>query len=234
MNSINIEFEGFSGPFDLLLKLIEREKIDIYDINLGKLTDDYLKEIKKLDPKIDDVSSFIYIASILISIKSKKLLPREDEETSEEDFIAYLIEYKKIKSVEDDFKTLEEEAKKIHAKYKEDLSQFEEEIEEEITRDISILALQYEKLLKKLNDEDEDKAPKTLDQVTIPDVNIYLDNYRKVLEIRDELKLDLIINELHTKAECIASFLALLELFKLKEIYLEQNEGNKFHIKKRM
>lgn len=233
MNSINIEFEGFSGPFDLLLKLIERDKIDIYDINLGKLTDDYLKEIEKLDPKIDDVSSFIYIASILLGIKSKKLLPREDEETSEEDFIAYLIEYKKIKSVEDDFKALEEEAKKIHAKYKEDLSQFEEEVEEEITRDISILAFQYEKLLKKL-DDDKEPRPKTLDQVTIPDVNIYLNNYREVLELRDEIKLDLIINELHTKAECIASFLALLELFKLKEIYLEQNEGNKFHIKKRM
>lgn len=233
MNNINIELEGFSGPFDLLLKLIERDKIDIYDIKLGKLTDDYLKEIEKLDPAIDDVSSFIYIASILLNIKSKKLLPSKEEETSEEDFIAYLIEYKKIKSIEDDMKALEEEARKIHAKYKEDLSQFEDEVEEEITRDVSILAFQFKKLLENLNEEEE-VIPKALNQVTIPDVNIYLNNYRKALEIRSEIKLDLIINDIHSKEECIASFLALLELFKLREIYLEQNEGNKFHIKKRM
>ncbi|WP_296142631.1 ScpA family protein [uncultured Anaerococcus sp.] len=226
-----IELEGFTGPFDLLLKLIEKQKIDIYDINLEDVTNDYLSEIEKLDPAIEDLSSFIYIASVLLNIKSNKLLPREKEENLEEDFIAYLIEYKKIKSVQDDLKLLEAEARKIHSKYGEDLAKFEAE-EEIITKDVKILANQFQKLLKRI--EKEEKPQNIISQIKIPDVNDYLSSYRKALDIRNDLKLDLIINEIHTKAECIASFLALLELCKLREIYLEQNQGNKFHIKKKM
>lgn len=225
-----IELEGFTGPFDLLLKLIDKKKIDIYDINLEELTHDYLAEVEKLDPAIEDLSSFIYIASVLLNIKSNKLLPKEKEETLEEDFLAYLIEYKKIKSVQDDLKILEKEARKIHSKYAEDLARFETE-EEIITKDVKILAKQFQKLLKRL---EKDQQPENIiTQIKMPDVNDYLNSYRKALKIRNNLKLDLIINGIHSKAECIASFLALLELFKLKEIYLDQTQGNKFNIIKR-
>lgn len=229
--NLNVEFEGFEGPFDLLLKLIEKEKIDIYDINLGQITNEYLKEIEKLDKEIDDISSFIYIASVLLSIKSSKLLPKDDEENLEEDFISYLIEYKKIKSVQDDLKYLEDEAAKIHSKYQEDLSQFEVS-DEIIANDVKILAKQFEKLLNRINEST--KEEKKVEIPSLPDINVYISNYRKALKIRGELRLDLIINNIHSKSECIASFLALLELFKLKEICLIQKEGNKFTIKKRM
>lgn len=229
--NINLEFEGFSGPFDLLLKLIDREKIDIYEVNLEKLTNDYLDEIEKLDTSIEDLSEFIYVASVLLNIKSSKLLPKEEADDIEEDFLAYLIEYKKIKSVQDDLKFMEEEARKIHSKYGEDLSKFEID-EQIISKDIKILARQYENLLKKLEKEEEPKN--IINKVKAPDVNDYIFNYRKALEIRDSLRLDLIISDLRTKAECIASFLAILELFKLKEINLVQKEGNKFLIEKRI
>ena len=120
-----IELEGFTGPFDLLLKLIDKQKIDIYSINLEELTNDYLAELERLGPQIEKLSSFIYIASVLLNIKSNKLLPKEKEENLEEDFLVYLIEYKKIKSVQDDLKELENEARKIHSKYAEYLAQFE-------------------------------------------------------------------------------------------------------------
>lgn len=229
--NINLEFEGFSGPFDLLLKLIDREKIDIYEVNLEKLTNDYLDEIEKLDTSIEDLSEFIYVASVLLNIKSSKLLPKEEASVIEEDFLAYLIEYKKIKSVQDDLKFMEEEARKIHSKYGEDLAKFEID-EQIISKDIKILARQYENLLKRLEKEEEPKN--IINKVKAPDVNDYLFNYRKALEIRDSLRLDLIISDLRTKAECIASFLAILELFKLKEINLVQKEGNKFLIEKRI
>lgn len=229
--NINLEFEGFSGPFDLLLKLIDREKIDIYEVNLEKLTNDYLDEIEKLDTSIEDLSEFIYVASVLLNIKSSKLLPKEEASVIEEDFLAYLIEYKKIKSVQDDLKFMEEEARKIHSKYGEDLSKFEVD-DQIISKDIKILARQYENLLKRLEKEEEPKN--IINKVKAPDVNDYLFNYRKALEIRDSLRLDLIISDLRTKAECIASFLAILELFKLKEINLVQKEGNKFLIEKRI
>lgn len=229
--NINLEFEGFSGPFDLLLKLIDREKIDIYEVNLEKLTNDYLEEIEKLDTSIEDLSEFIYVASVLLNIKSSKLLPKEEASVIEEDFLAYLIEYKKIKSVQDDLKFMEEEARKIHSKYGEDLSKFEVD-DQIISKDIKILARQYENLLKKLEKEEEPKN--IISKIKAPDVNDYLFNYRKALEIRDSLRLDLIISDIRTKAECIASFLAILELFKLKEINLVQKEGNKFLIEKRI
>ena len=111
------------------------------------------------------------------------------------------------------------------------MAQFEVK-EEIITKDVQLLAKQFQKLLKRL--EKEEKPNNIISQIKMPDVNDYLTSYRKAMEIRDDLKLDLIINDIHTKAECIASFLALLELFKLKEIYLEQATGNKFHIKKRV
>lgn len=230
--NLKIELEGFTGPFDLLVNLIEKNKIDIYDINLEEITNDYLKEIENLDPQIDDLSEFIYVAAILLNIKSRKLLPKEeDEENLEEEFISYLIEYKKIKSVQEDLKILENEANKIYSKYQEDLSQFLDN-EEIITSDVKILAKQYEKLLKNFS-----KTPESNDLLSIiklPDVNDYVINYRKALEIRNDLRLDLIINDIHNKSECIASFLALLELFKLDEIYLVQDKGNKFYIKKRL
>lgn len=230
--NLKIELEGFTGPFDLLVNLIEKNKIDIYDINLEEITNDYLKEIENLDPQIDDLSEFIYVAAILLNIKSRKLLPKEeDEENLEEEFISYLIEYKKIKSIQEDLKILENEANKIYSKYQEDLSQFLDN-EEIITSDVKILAKQYEKLLKNFS-----KTPESNDLLSIiklPDVNDYVINYRKALEIRNDLRLDLIINDIHNKSECIASFLALLELFKLDEIYLVQDKGNKFYIKKRL
>lgn len=231
--NLKIELEGFTGPFDLLVNLIEKNKVDIYDINLEEITNDYLKEIENLDPQIDDLSEFIYVAAILLNIKSRKLLPKEeeDEENLEEEFISYLIEYKKIKSVQEDLKILENEANKIYSKYQEDLSQFLDN-EEIITSDVKILANQYEKLLKNFS-----KTPESNDLLSIiklPDVNDYVINYRKALEIRNDLRLDLIINDIHNKSECIASFLALLELFKLDEIYLVQDKGNKFYIKKRL
>lgn len=230
--NLKIELEGFTGPFDLLVNLIEKNKIDIYDINLEEITNDYLKEIENLDPQIDDLSEFIYVAAILLNIKSRKLLPKEeDEENLEEEFISYLIEYKKIKSVQEDLKILENEANKIYSKYQEDLSQFLDN-EEIITSDVKILANQYEKLLKNFS-----KTPESNDLLSIiklPDVNDYVINYRKALDIRNDLRLDLIINDIHNKSECIASFLALLELFKLDEIYLVQDKGNKFYIKKRL
>ena len=64
---LNIELEAFSGPFDLLLKLIEKNKIDIYDINLEDITNSFLEEINKMDESINNLSEFIYICLLYTS-----------------------------------------------------------------------------------------------------------------------------------------------------------------------
>ena len=228
---LNIKLEEFEGPFDLLLKLIDREKIDIYDVKIEEITNPFLEEMAKMDIDISMLSEFIYTSSILLTIKANKLLPKPENETLEEDFLSYLIEYKKIKSVQDDFKLLEDEARKIHSKYQEDLSVYQKE-NFVISQDIDILSQEFSKLIKKL-DTDKKSEEKIFEQVKIPDVNSYLVSLRKTLNFSKELNLIDITRRINSKAECIATFLALLELVRLNEIYIKQTEINSFKIYKR-
>lgn len=228
---LNIKLEEFEGPFDLLLKLIDREKIDIYDVKIEEITNPFLEEMAKMDIDISMLSEFIYTSSILLTIKANKLLPKPENETLEEDFLSYLIEYKKIKSVQDDFKLLEDEARKIHSKYQEDLSVYQKE-NFVISQDIDILSQEFSKLIKKL-DKDKKSEEKIFEQVRIPDVNSYLVSLRKTLNFSKELNLIDITRRINSKAECIATFLALLELVRLNEIYIKQTEINSFKIYKR-
>lgn len=228
---LNIKLEEFEGPFDLLLKLIDREKIDIYDVKIEEITNPFLEEMAKIDIDISMLSEFIYTSSILLTIKANKLLPKPENATLEEDFLSYLIEYKKIKSVQDDFKILEDEARKIHSKYQEDLSVYQKE-NFVISQDIDILSQEFSKLIKKL-DKDKKSEEKIFEQVKIPDVNSYLVSLRKTLNFSKELNLIDITRRINSKAECIATFLALLELVRLNEIYIKQTEINSFKIFKR-
>ena len=106
MSILQIKLEEFEGPLDLLLKLIDKNKIDIYDIPISKLTDDYLYYIKnKSIIDMEEMSQFIIMATTLLEIKSKMLLPKEkDKETNEEidpreELVQKLIEYKKYKMI---------------------------------------------------------------------------------------------------------------------------------------
>lgn len=227
---LNIELEAFTGPFDLLLKLIEKKKIDIYDIELEEITNSYLEEINKLDDNIENLSEFIYIASILLTIKANKLLPKDSDDDLEEEFISYLIYYKKIKSVEDEFKLMEDEARKIYSKYQEDLSQFERYEEVKIDKDINILTQEFRKLMTNLEKKTEKSLVRSIKQ---EDINDYVEKIKKTLNFTKKLDLSSLTDRIKNKAECIATFLALLELVKLKEISLEAKGLNSFLVIKR-
>ncbi len=227
---LNIELAAFTGPFDLLLKLIEKKKIDIYDIELEEITNSYLEEINKLDENIENLSEFIYIASILLTIKANKLLPKDEKDDLEEEFLSYLIYYKKIKSVEDEFKSMEDEARRIYSKYQEDLSQFERYEEVKIDKDINILTQEFRKLMTNLEKKSEKSIVKSINQ---EDVNDYVEKIKKTLNFTKKLDLSSLTDRIKNKAECIATFLALLELVKLKEISLEAKGLNSFVVIKR-
>ena len=102
-NKYNIKIENFEGPLDLLCHLIDVNKMDIYDVNLNEITDQYIDYIKKMEEMdLEVTSEFLVMASNLLYIKSKKLLPRvEDEEEmiSEEELIQRIIEYKQYKEI---------------------------------------------------------------------------------------------------------------------------------------
>ena len=113
--SYEIKLPLFEGPFDLLLFFIERDEIDIMDIPISKITNDFFEYISDLESmNIEVASEFIVVAATLMRIKSKMLLPRLslDEEGNEidprEELVEHLIEYKKYKSVISEFSDLED------------------------------------------------------------------------------------------------------------------------------
>lgn len=111
----NIKIEAFEGPFDLLLFFIERDELDIYDIPIAKITDDFLGYVHTMENlNIDLASEFILVAATLMRIKAKMLIPRKDvdehgqEIDPREELIQRLLEYKSFKEVTEDLRRKEE------------------------------------------------------------------------------------------------------------------------------
>lgn len=140
----SVKIDEFEGPLDLLLHLIKEDNIDIYDISIDKITKDYLDYINKMEElNINVASSYLVMASELMEIKSKSLLPsnkkeevsENEEEVSRERLISKLIEYKKYKEITSSFKELESLRKEIYIKSPENIKNY---IDEKITNDNDI------------------------------------------------------------------------------------------------
>ena len=102
-NKYAIKIENFEGPIELLCTLIEKNKMSIYDINLSEITDQYIEYINQMERmNLEVTSEFLVMASTLLYLKSRKLLPNkqeEEEEITEEELIRRIIEYKKYKDI---------------------------------------------------------------------------------------------------------------------------------------
>ena len=102
-NKYAIKIENFEGPLDLLCHLIDKNKMNINDIRLSEITDQYIEYINKMEEmNLEITSEFLIMASTLIYLKSKSLLPKEnedEEEISEEELLRRIIEYKKYKEI---------------------------------------------------------------------------------------------------------------------------------------
>ena len=99
----SIKLENFEGPLDLLCHLIDKNKMDIYDINISEIADQYIDYINQMEKmNLDITSEFLVMSSTLLYLKSKHLLPKvenEEEEITEEELIRRIIEYKKYKEI---------------------------------------------------------------------------------------------------------------------------------------
>ena len=104
----SIKLENFEGPLDLLCHLIDKNKMDIYDINLSQITDQYIEYINQMERmNLEVTSEFLVMSSTLLFLKSKHLLPKNEEneeEITEEELIRRIIEYKKYKEITKKFK----------------------------------------------------------------------------------------------------------------------------------
>ena len=225
----NIKIENFEGPLDLLLYFIKRDKIDIYDIPITQITNEYISVIdeeKKLDVSI--AGEFLFMASMLLRIKTQMLLPRQindeslDIEDPRIDLVAQLLEYKKYKSIANKLKNLHFENKdsffRNSSKVVYDQSPNASDFLNEVTLyDIS-----------KIFKDAVNNAP-TQDSFEI---------YRETVSLKDQqdfilqqfnndkiLSLKNLVKKLETKLEIIVTFLALLEMIKRSEIICSQKEN---------
>lgn len=228
--SLIIETEEFNGPMDLLLNLVEKEKIDIENVDLAKITNKFIEEVENLkNHSTKDLTDFIYLASTLLYIKSKKLLPKndfdEDDQIDENLIKQRLIEYKKFKEISKQLIELENISSKHFRKIQEDLSAYQSEKENLIVPDINLLS---ETLLEILNREDN--------RIVIEETEIIEAEEYKIEDCIEDILWKVEKNRTYTfsyflskktnRNEVISVFLALLELLKSNILKVVKNQDN--------
>ena len=225
----NIKLENFEGPLDLLLYFIKRDKIDIYDIPITKITNEYISvidEAKKLDVSI--AGEFLLMASILLRIKTQMLIPRQvDHETLDIDdpridLVSQLIEYKKYKNVAHKLKNLHFENKNIffrsNANVIYDKSHNVSDYLNEVTLfDISKI---FKEAIDNAPSQDTYEIHKEL--VSLKDQKNYI---FKSFEKKKVVSLKNLVKNLGTKIEIIVTFLAMLEMIRQSEIICFQKQN---------
>lgn len=229
-----IILESFEGPMDLLLHLIDKAEIDIYDIPINEITEQYIEYIKKMDQlDLDITSEFLLMAATLLEIKSKMLLPSmktsEDKQLEIEEIdprielVKRLVEYKKYKHVSQELQLYEQVQKKVYYKPKEDLSNFEgeEEIEE---MDLDKLVSALNKLLEKnqntqisIDIDEIQKEEYTLDES--------MEKIKVKLEENKQITFSSLFHENSNKKEIVVTFLSILELIRTKYITIAQEDN---------
>ena len=235
-----IKIDNFDGPFDLLLHLIKKNQMNIYNVEIYKVTNQYLQYLDKMkEMDLDITSEFIVIAATLIEIKSKTLLPKvkkeedeEDEEDIEKKLLEKLILYKKIKESTNFFRERYSDLGSIYTKKPEIIEEVKTETKnEDILKNVTLLDLYniFNNLLEIYRNK-QNKA-------NVIEKKIYVDKYKveDKLEFLTEkiqsgsvMEFDDIIAECECKIECVVTFLALLELIKQKvvRVYQASSFGN--------
>ncbi|WP_071460020.1 segregation/condensation protein A [Bacillus massilinigeriensis] len=234
--SYNIKIEAFEGPLDLLLHLINRLEIDIYDIPVSQITDQYLIYIHAMkELELDVASEYLVMAATLLAIKSKMLLPKHEEEEDYQEFeeetdpreelVEKLMEYKRYKEAAVELKMLEQERGLVYTKPPSDLSQFaEEEKNSNGKLDVSLYDMlgAFQKLLrrKKL----QKPATAKITRQDIPIEKRMEEIVSSLIKTGGRKKFHELFPSME-REQLVVTFLAILELMKRKEIMVEQESN---------
>jgi len=226
-NKYAIKIDNFEGPLDLLCYLIDKNKMNIYDININQITDQYIEYIKQMEKlNLDITSEFLVMASTLLFLKSKSLLPKqkeEQEELTEEELIRRIIEYKKYKEIISKFKENFNQYSKQIYKMQENIELPKQKIEKEYNE--TIIPEIYEKIIKR-NKEKINENAINIEKIAITETYTVSD---KVKEMFKELirNKKFIFNKLFTikkrnKQEVVTAFSGLLELSRRNKVITSQ------------
>jgi segregation and condensation protein A len=226
----NLLIGDFEGPLDLLLHLIKKSKMEIFDIEISEITKEYLNYIQEMtEMNLDIASEYLVMAAELIEMKSRKLLPNkkdeeetEDEENPEEELKRRLIEYKKYKESTEVFRSLEENRANYYTKAPESLKQYSSE---KLENDGSIGIFDLLDAFQKLLERQEYNKPKNT-KITRKELSVK----ERVAKIRDILKVHKKLNFIElfddfSKPYVVVTFLSVLEMAKNREINIKQDNN---------
>jgi len=232
---IPVKLEAFEGPLDLLLHLIDKNKVNIYDIPILEITEQYLEYIKLMDSKnLEVMSEFLVMAALLINIKSKMLLPVEVNEEDEpidprQELVARLLEYKMYKYIAEELKDKQMDASRSVFKpstIPQEIADFKEDINvEDLLSDMTLAKLHeiFKSIVRKQTDK-IDPIRSKFGRIEREEINLSA-KFTQIQEyglLHTTFSFRSLFEKLHSKMEVIVTFLSVLELIKISRIKIEQ------------
>ena len=235
--AIDVKLNVFEGPLDLLLHLIDKNKIDIYDIPIAEITEQYLEYVRMMEEEdMEIMSEFMVMAATLIDIKCRMLLPKEEDEAGEEidpreELVRQLLEYKEYKFMSGKLRVRMELAGDLATRKmqlpKEVLAYRPPVDLDDLLQDMNMEKLQ--KVFQFVLQRQEDKIDPVRsrfghiekEDVALPDKLVYVRNYARR---KKHFSFKNLLEEQHGKMHTIVTFLAILELIKTGKIAISQKE----------
>ena len=222
---MDISLDNFQGPMDLLLHLVKKKEMNIMDIKIEIIIDEYLNYINSMEKmNLNIASSYLVMASELLEIKSRMLLPHEeDDEEIEElktNLINRIVEYEKYKELVPTFRELEKE--RLNYKTKSPSSILEYKKETTMTSDLTMdtLVKAYQNFLIRLEDEKPISTKVTKKEISIESQILRI---KEKFKTEKRLKFDDLFEE-KSKPYVVATFLAILEMVRFGNIKVHQND----------
>lgn len=233
---IQVKLEVFDGPLDLLLHLIEKNKVDIFDIPIVLITEQYLAYVSSMDTKdMDVMSEFLVMAATLVRIKSKMLLPveetdEEEEEDPRQELVERLLEYKMYKYASFELKDRQVDAGRVFYKQPsipEEIKNYKEEVDyEELLSDITLKKLQdifdsvMQKQVDKIDPIRSNFGEIEKEEINIEDHMIFLEEYAM---LHGTFSFRKVLEHGSGKTYVIVTFLGILEMMKTGKVTIEQD-----------
>ena len=224
-----ITIDNFNGPMDLLLHLIKKKEMDILDIKLEVIIDEYLNYINSLEKmNLTIASSYLVMASELLEIKSRMLLPHEEEDEEVEELksnlINRLVEYEKYKELVPTLRELEQERKEFMTKSPSNILEYKEDFNYQSDLTINTLIEAYKNFLVRIEEEKPISTKVTKKEISIESQILRI---KEKFKYEKKVKFEDLFQE-RTKPYIVATFLAILEMTRFGEIkiYQEQSFGS--------
>lgn len=228
-NKYEIKIENFEGPLDLLCHLIEKNKLDIFEIKISDITDQYIEYINKMEQmNLEVTSEFLIMASTLLYLKSKTLLPKEtedEEELTEEELLQRIIDYKKYKEISKKLKELYEINSKRNFKLPDTVELPKQQLDKEYSKELipEIYSSIIEKNRTRIN-----KNAKNIEKIAITETftvgSKVKDMYRELIKNKRFVFNKLFSLKKHNKNEVVTAFSGLLEMSRRSKVLTEQEE----------